>query len=93
MSDRINIYICKHAHKTITRDRDRGVTPMMLLCRTSGCKEFAKSCMYDVPQDQIPTHEWYKPTSEELARLYSGDQFIRMNAHVNMGGLDIRKIG
>ena len=66
MDNRINVYTCPKGHETITVDKDTGVTPMMLACKTEGCQEMGRSSFYRVPPGLTPTHEWYAPNEEEL---------------------------
>lgn len=63
---KINAYTCSNRHRTITIDLVEGVTPFMIRCPHPGCQEMAQSCMYQTGQKQQPTHEWYKPTEEEM---------------------------
>jgi hypothetical protein len=63
---RINVYTCKAGHQTVTIDRDKGVTPMMLSCKHAGCAENAVSSGYNVPDGLTPQYEWYLPTDEQL---------------------------
>ena len=56
------------------------------------CKEMSTSCFYRCDQTLTPTHEWYKPTMEELKKLYKGNVLTGMVEHVEMGGLDLRKL-
>lgn len=82
----INIYDCPSGHETIIRHVVPGVTPMFLCCTT--CDVMGQSRMYrNIPPDVIPTHEWFKPTGVEFAKLSLG-----MRDHVQRGGLDLRKI-
>jgi len=83
---KINQYICWTCGGAITTiDRDYGVTPAMLACRaTLGCKGNMHSQRYMVDQTLIPEYEWFRP--HKLPR----DPGMRQ--HIQMGGLDIRRI-
>lgn len=85
MEKRINIYTCEKGHKTVTIDRDEGVTPFMIGCEHEGCDELARSGFYQADKDTEPTHEWYKPDSYD--GLSDGEI-----EHVKLGGLLLRKI-
>lgn len=75
----------------ITIDIDEGVTPFMEICEK--CNGDMTSCFYSCPQDLKPTHEWYKPTIEELKIKYPQPNVLAsMIEHVENGGLDLRKI-
>lgn len=89
LQGRKNIYICSKGDKTITVDKDQGVTPMFIECRAGDevCKERASSSFYQVDQSVSPDWEWYKPDAEEMAKL-DGHTLD----HVKQGGLLIRKI-
>jgi|GEM_PF-1412178 len=83
-----NVYICVSCERgVVTVDREDGVTPMLIPCQF-GCKAVMHSQFYRVQQDLPATHEWYRPTEEELR-----DASPAMRDHVSRGGLDIRKIG
>lgn len=85
---KVNIYVCKEGHKTITIDSVEGVTPFLIKCRcTGGCDELAQSSMYRVDQAQRPGYEWYKPDKKEFNNLDEG-----MKDHVNRGGLLLRRV-
>ena len=91
MSDRVNIYDCPECSgQTVTVDRDKGVTPFLLLCRVC-VKGIARSRFYRVPDDHPePTHEWYKPTKAQAKRQerkYPGSYH-----HWEQGGLSIRPV-
>lgn len=101
---RINAYICNDLHVTITKDVDKGTTPMFISCPT--CGERATSRMYSVNQSFTPEHEWYKPTDadveKEVDQLLANDKddslpakkilMSSYNDHVKNGGLLMRKI-
>lgn len=87
----INVYTCKKCgHQTITIDREEGVTPFIIGC--DSCKGESYSSFYRCSQGLTPTHEWFKPTIEELKILYEGRMLDGMIDHVEQGGLDLRKI-
>jgi hypothetical protein len=88
----INIYTCKVCGwKAITKNLEEGVTPAFIGCEGNDCdKHELPACissMYHVPQNLQPTHEWYKPTEDELMRK------TWMLEHVFKGGLVLRKVG
>jgi hypothetical protein len=97
-----NVYICPAKHRTVTIDRDKGVTPMMLSCKHEGCQLMAKSCFYPTGLDLEPEYEWYKPTLEELhaevrkfcrkEKLNYRNTLPQFWEHWNQGGLSLRKI-
>ena len=93
-----NVYECPKGHTTVTVDRAQGVTSFIIACPECECEgenTEATSRMYRVPQTLIPSHEWYKPTEQDLRDLkadlnsYSFDDLMD---HVNQGGLLFRKI-
>lgn len=88
MSERLNRYTCQTCGGSIiTIDRDKGVTPFMLLCRAkAGCNGHMYSSFYRGVQGK-PTFEWRKPTSAELAK-----SSLAMQQHFEQGGLDIHPI-
>lgn len=73
----INIYTCQTCGwKAITKNLVVGTTPFMIGCEH--CSGSCHSSFYHVAQDQIPTHEWFKPATDaeliatidaELAKL------------------------
>lgn len=94
---RLNVYVCEHdaSHHMVTVDREPGVTPFTTQCPTCAAAGVPgdgfyphpamRSHCYRVPQDLIPTHEWYRPDS--LDGLSKG-----MADHVLRGGLHLREI-
>lgn len=64
--NKINVYICKDNHQTVTIDRDEGVTPFIIRCQT--CILSAKSSGYKCDQNQIPILEWIKPENDKHLR-------------------------
>lgn len=82
--NRINVYTCWTCKgEIITIDRHAGVTPAMLACRaTEGCPGTMHSHRYQVDKTLTPEWEWFKPRKPKGA----------MREHVEMGGLDIRRI-
>lgn len=89
-ADRINMYTCTSCSRFIvTVDRVEGTTPMMLACRAMpGCQGMSYSAFYRVRPGLVPDHEWYRPEGAEYDALNDA-----MKQHVDMGGLDIRRIG
>lgn len=82
----INTYACEMCgQKLVTVDRDKGVTPMFMACRSCGGRSV--SAWYRCDQSLIPTHEWYRLTPKQIKRQpkYTRDHFRK-------GGLDIREI-
>jgi hypothetical protein len=95
-----NAYYCEDCKGYIvTIDRDEGVTPMFLACRTGrSCKGSMRSMMYpDEPWPAVdgfgnpiptePTWEWYRPDSNKVRKM-SRD----MKEHIAKGGLDLGRI-
>lgn len=87
---RRNIYTCQTCRRHIvTVDLIDGTSPFLLGCRaTPGCTGKMQSSMYRVfDQEMRATHEWYRPTGDELAALtgWSAD-------HVQQGGLMLREV-
>lgn len=89
MDNKINTYTCEHGHVTVTIDRDKGVTPMLLMCRqklgSHRCTSMARSAWYRCSQDLTPEYEWFKPKT--LKGLSP-----QMREHIKRGGLELRKI-
>ncbi len=98
--DKVNLYRCSAGHATVTIDVDEGVTPFMMGCAHKGCDLDSQSAFYPQGVRTLmvlekfgqPTHEWYKPTPEQLYMQYSHDVHILANMidHVKRGGLDLR---
>lgn len=88
---KINAYICRDGHRTVTVDLVEGVTPMMIRCKQRhedgkhDCTERAMSVWYRCDQSLTPEYEWYKPTN--LKKLSPDER-----EHVKQGGLMLRKI-
>lgn len=88
-----NVYICEDSgikkdgrgcgRATVTIDREPGVTPFMSTC--PHCGGGMVSRMYRVPQDLIPTVEWYRPDTLDGLSPWTVD-------HVMNGGLISRWI-
>lgn len=107
-NEKINIYRCTRGHATVTVDVDEGTTPFMMGCphkekdSKHPCCADAQSSFYPQKERAVaalikygnPTHEWYKPTEEEVRSRY-GDREIHVLAgmldHVKRGGLDLRE--
>jgi hypothetical protein len=95
---RLNVYTCRKCKRhTVTVDVDEGVTPFLIQCRQGPrrrCTGMAVSSFY--PRGPKPPHigepqwEWYKPSDEQLNKLYFGDVLDQMREHVEKGGLDLR---
>ena len=88
-SNRLNIYTCsKCGEKTITIDRDNGVTSFQIPCPK--CNETAVSHFYkNIPKDAKPTWEWYRPTEEQCKGLRKQEALLD---HIFNGGLVLRKM-
>lgn len=84
----LNKYTCQSCGGSIiTIDRDKGVTPMMLMCRaTPPCGGTMLSSMYQGVEGE-PTYEWRKPAPQERIRMSP-----QMIDHIDAGGLDIYPI-
>lgn len=106
MKGKINTYTCKDGHKTVTIDKDEGVTPFMISCEE--CKALDKlnstatSSMYRCSQELTPAFEWYRSNMAEIVIMakemerdfkvnYDG-AFESLLSHHNQGGLYLRKI-
>lgn len=89
-ANQVNAYVCQVCRQRIvTITRDAGTTPFMLACRaTPGCAGLSHSSFYRVPQNLVPEYEWYTPTGREYDGLTPD-----MRAHVDRGGLDLRRVG
>lgn len=97
----MNAYVCQQEEckrYVITTDRDRGVTPMFIACRTkdgvtTGCKGPMVSSGYPkgAPPKHLgkPTLEWYRPEASPLGFFDSNHE---MNQHILKGGLALRPI-
>lgn len=98
---KLNVYTChQHRHTTVTIDREEGVTSFIIscpVCKTEGRGDVeAYSAMYRVSAGLTPTHEWYKPTEDDLRNLkvvVHPNHFANLMDHVEQGGLLFRKIG
>ena len=55
-----NTYICgRCGHRTVTVNRNGGMTPFLIGCTGGECTGHATSSFYsDRCQDRTPTHEW-----------------------------------
>lgn len=83
-----NVYRCEKCNTYIvTVDRDQGTTPYITTCKQPNCDGFARSNMYRISQELIPTYEWYIPEMDEQDTL---DESTKQ--HVEMGGLLLRPI-
>lgn len=94
-----NAYICDNLHATVTEHKDDGVTPMFIECPV--CNAQATSRMGRVNQKLESTHEWYKPSEQDVieeAKNYAAAFNINYDIllagfknHVEKGGLLMRK--
>ena len=83
-----NMYICDDCETVyITIDRDQGITPFLMSCKTNKCEGMAQSSLYRVNQNIVPDHEWYYPDKEEYIK-----QGPSTKQHIDKGGLLLRKI-
>lgn len=88
LTNRVNCYTCSNRHITKTIDIHAGVTPMMNTC--AKCNETARSSFYkDIAPSQKPTHEWYRPTLQQVLKMRGKENGLL--DHVLQGGLDYRK--
>lgn len=83
-------YICSKLHSTVTIVSDKGVTPLVISCPI--CKGDAISKVGGVDTTITATHEWYKPTDEEIKKESDGNKLAALLEHVNRGGLILRKV-
>lgn len=82
---RKNIYVCDDCEaQLITIDRDEGTTPFMTACPV--CNGMTVSKCYRVPQDIVPTHEWYRPDTNEYRTIKNPGTLD----HIDRGGLILR---
>ena len=96
MEEKKNAYMCgKCGGLTVTIERVKGVTPMLLGCRASGlgsiCMGVAMSMMYKLPEQVAgvePQWEWYKPDQVFIENNLSEE----MREHVSKDGLLLKKI-
>lgn len=86
-----NIYDCRLCGgETVTRHVVQGVTPASIECRaTAGCRGEAWSRFYrvDPAVEERAEWEWWRPEGREYRKLSRA-----MRAHVDMGGLDLRRV-
>lgn len=86
---KVNIYVCDRCHgHIVTRDKDEGVTPFMLVClATEGCPGRMKSSMYNVfDQTMREDFVWKRATSEQVIAMKRGER-----SHHEKGGLFLFK--
>lgn len=88
----VNAYVCqKCGGKIITKNRQEGTTPFMTSCHaTDGCQGTMQSMFYKVNQNEVPTHEWFKPLSAGERRRWLRDSHTI--EHVKQGGLLLRAV-
>lgn len=95
---KINAYVCPHLHTTVTIEYGDGNTSFMMSCPKclkKGVQELATSQVYKVNQNLTPTHEWYKPTAEEIEHIRKSSpdsNFRQLQQHVMRGGLLLREL-
>lgn len=90
LDNRINTYTCVRkscGNVIITKDVDAGVTPFIIGCPK--CGERAQSSFYKAALGSTPTHEWYRPSLDELKGNAHGPGAIE---HILRGGLLLRQI-
>lgn len=81
-----NVYTCRGcSKKLVTVDRDAGTTPFMTRCE--GCGGDMVSSFYNVDQNLVATHEWYRKSDREIRKDPPS-----WREHHNMGGLFLRRI-
>lgn len=92
MVGRENLYYCPTCKGSVcTVDRDAGVTPMFLSCRTETCSGIMRSSMYPPPETKPAwvgeaTEEWYRPNEiDDDAEDATAD-------HLMGGGLLLREV-
>jgi hypothetical protein len=86
-NNRLNIYVGENpSDHIITVDVNVGKSPFVIQDPIS--KKMYKSLVYLVPQDIVPTHEFYMPSKLEYAQLSKGQK-----EYVSSGTLLLRKIG
>ena len=82
---KLNIYVCTTCRgHVVTRDRDEGVTPFMMVClATADCRGHMKSSLYNVfDQTMREDYVWRRATDAEVARLSRASR-----GHHEKGGL------
>ena len=85
--DKINCYVCKCGCIIKTIEVNHGVAPGHFKCES--CGSLAEHTNYnDVAPDASPTHEWYRPTFEELLNMRDDEEAVYF---ILLGGLCIRK--
>lgn len=86
--NKINCYVCKCGCVTKTTEVAHGITPSVLKCES--CGSLAEDTKYnDVAPDINPTHEWYRPSFEELLNMLNDEEMVQ---HILLCGLCIRKL-
>lgn len=88
---KVNGYVCRDCGETTwTVDIHQGVTPGMMLCKTTpDCNGMAMSRFYRVPPNHpTPTHEWYRPSASKARR--EDAKYPGMLQHYEQGGLFLR---
>jgi hypothetical protein len=84
---KLNRYTCERCGgSVVTVDREEGVTPFMIRCRSDvlaarGCGAMMQSHFYRDVEGE-PEYEWRKPSTGEYRRLSAA-----MRDHVDRGGL------
>jgi hypothetical protein len=89
---KLNTYTCTTCGcRIVTVDRDEGTTPYTTRCRAAErCSGTMKSSLYNVPSWAVATHEWYRPSPAERARLIAENP--AWEDYIDHGGLLLRKI-
>lgn len=96
--DRVNAYHCDTCDQVvITIDKHPGVTPAFVSHGMLGaeCEGNTTSAWYRVRQEWAiyATHEWYRPSKDELANLGgTTGPLVAEREHVAAGGLMLRRI-
>lgn len=88
----VNVYVCRTCKgRIVTKNRQEGTTPFMTGCHaTPDCKGTMQSMGYRVNQDEVPTHEWFRPVTTGERRRWLRDPGTA--EHVRMGGLVLREV-
>lgn len=91
----INAYECTVCgRRTVTVNRDDGVTPFIIMCRQGfpdTCGEEARSLCYNVPQNLLPSHEWFRPDEKMVETMEKRGDTAAVE-HVRNGGLHLRRL-
>ena len=68
---KVNCYRCDKCHNvTKTIEREKGSTPMGIICPVCGDNAFS-TFYQDIAPDKEPTFEWVRPTLEETLEMHN----------------------